>query len=477
MKKLEVGMMFMGLVAVVSAAEPRIQLDLGAGTSIELVFVPAGEFTQGSPDDEPGRATDELQRKTRISHDYYISRTAITRGQWARFVASVRYRTEAENGTSGGYGWDGNALVQKKQFTWRNPGFPQTDGHPVCLVTFPDAEAFCKWIGKNFHRKTTLPTEAQWEYACRAGTSTPWHAPGENAVDLIAWYKGNSGDGTRPADSKNPNAWGLVMGGNVAEWCLDWYAPYDPDAALDPLQKNKNLSDKPRRVLRGGSWLRDAKNTRSAARFRVDPRSRNADIGFRIVCAAEVMEPIVERPLGHASSAPSSEPQTEAPSGIPHHAPSGEFHHDKPKRGFSVLLGLACLLIPLALIILLIRFAVRGRTKASPFVSPVTPPLPRANPSQTIRKVADGFWIKSHVAAGTPILLNYVINGQFMEQTLIYQPGPEGQFVYTGIAPQSINVTGSGNPPPPLEQGPPSLPERNVPQEVDVIPPIFPSAY
>src|SRR5688572_17764924 len=131
------------LAGMAFAADPSLKLDLGGGTTMDLVLVPAGQFTQGSPATEANRATDEIQRNVRISRDYYIGRTAVTRSQWERFVVETRYRTEAETGTSGGYGWDGKALSQRKEFTWKNPGFQQTAEHPVCLVTFPDAQAFC----------------------------------------------------------------------------------------------------------------------------------------------------------------------------------------------------------------------------------------------------------------------------------------------------------------------------------------------
>lgn len=471
MKRLGAGILLLCVSVAVSAAEPRLSLDLGAGTSIDLLYIPAGEFVQGSPPDEAGRGADELQRKVRLTRDFYISRTAITRGQWARFAAETGHRTEAETGKSGGYGWDGKALVQRKEFTWKSPGFQQSDDHPVCLVTFPDAEAFCRWIEKKSRRKTSLPTEAQWEYACRAGSTTPWHS----GTTSDAWHKGNSGNSTHPVDSNTPNPWDLVMGGNVSEWCLDWYGPYEASLQIDPRQGNPNLSDKPRRVLRGGSWLRDAKNTRSAARYRVDPRSRNADIGFRIVCAADVISPIVEMPIGAATS-----PKPEViPSPLEiHENPAPVNLQPAPlKTGISWLLGLPCLLIPIGLVIVLVRFVARGRSSSSPFVSTGVPQPPRPVLTQAIRKVADGFWIHSHDPAGTVIHLLYVIQGQTVKQDLIYQPGPEGQFVYTGIAPESVTITGSGDQPPPLSQRPPPMREREDPRETDTIPPRFPPAY
>lgn len=131
------------------AAEPSLQVDLGTGHSLDLILIRSGGFILGSPVDEIGRGEDETTHPVRLTRDYYFARTAVTRGQWERFIAETGYRTEAEVGTSGGFGWDGNALSQRKEFTWRNPGFTQTGEHPVCLVTYPDAEAFCQWSRKN----------------------------------------------------------------------------------------------------------------------------------------------------------------------------------------------------------------------------------------------------------------------------------------------------------------------------------------
>jgi formylglycine-generating enzyme required for sulfatase activity len=491
------------LSPVLRAADPTLALDLGNGVKLDLVLIPSGGFMQGSPVSEAERGEDEPQRFVHLSKDYYIGKTAVTRTQWERFAAETGYRTEAESGPSGGFGWDGKALVQAKQYTWRSPGFAQDGSHPVTIITYPDAEAFCKWLSQKAGRKITLPTEAQWEYASRGGATTAWHNESDDAAsaDQVAWHKGNAGFATHPVTSAKPNGWGLYIGGNVAEWCQDWYAPYENGPLNDPIQTNQNLSDKPRRVLRGGSWNRDAKNTRSAARFRADARSRNADIGFRVVAAtvaAPVSAPASDAPLLPRSqpSTSSSSPATSSPGTQPNFTPDGPHASDSSQRPTTWVDGLfgfvCCLGLPLALVGGLIYFIVKkvsnsastvpahgGGTTAKAMADALSKPsVMRGMPK--LRIVDDGFWMLLDVLPNTDI--DYLFRpkgGMEARGSVNYQPGPEGHFVYTGTRPESVRVVSAGGVP--MDDvftsgsSPSSFTDNR--RDDDNTPPRYPSAY
>jgi formylglycine-generating enzyme required for sulfatase activity len=395
------------------AAEPTARVNLDAGVYLDLVLVKAGSFRQGSPATESGRGDDETAREVTISRDFYVGKYPVTRGQFARFVAATGYRTEAEKGTSGGSGFDGQGLVQRKAFTWKNPGFDQDDQHPVVIVTYDDAQAFAQWLSGKAGRKVSLPTEAQWEMACRAGSQARFYqGASDDEARTIGWFKQNAGNGTRAVGQKKPNALGLFdMSGNVNEWVLDWYAPSYGDAAVtDPLESRSTLSDKPRRVLRGGSWLRDARNARCAARYRNTPGSRNADNGFRVVASVDA------RPVAAASAAARPVVSGGAVSGG-----TGE--------GWPTWLALLCPVGFFAGTIWLIVTIVRRVLGGSA-------------PGVRTHIGDDGFWIYSpDTSRGRAISYSAVVNG--VEQPgSIASPGSQGEYVYTGARPSSVKVLG-----------------------------------
>lgn len=285
------------LPAKSDAGAEALAVTVGTET-LRFVRIPGGSFSQGSPASDPNHEADELQRNVTIGHAFYLQTTPVTRGQYAAFVAETGYPTEAERGDSGGSGWNGTELVQKKEYTWKSPGFAQTDDHPVVLVTYADAISFTSWASAKSGRTFRLPTEAEYELAARAGTTTAWYG-GDAASEAqeIGWFKSNAGNGTRPVAQKRPNAFGLYdMAGNVYEWCTDVYAPYEARDVTDPEAKAPAAGEPLRRVLRGGSWLKEPKRGRSAARYRNTPGSRNADNGFRVVVVESAPKPVAMAP-------------------------------------------------------------------------------------------------------------------------------------------------------------------------------------
>ncbi|MGB2614610.1 MAG: SUMF1/EgtB/PvdO family nonheme iron enzyme [Phycisphaerae bacterium] len=223
-------------------------------TGIELVFIPVGEFLMGSPASEAQRNDDETQHRVIISRPFYLGKYEVTQGEWQRVMGS-------------------------------NPSnFKGSDRLPVEQVSWDDCQAFLRKAGGGLR----LPTEAEWEYACRAGTTTPFHT-GATISPSEANYNGNYIYGgvakgafrqkTTEVGSFRPNAWGLFdMHGNVWEWCADWYGDYLGGAVTDPMGPASGTG----RVLRGGSWFGRPRGCRSARRFRFSPGYRFSFLGFRV---------------------------------------------------------------------------------------------------------------------------------------------------------------------------------------------------
>ena len=257
---------------------------------IEWADIPAGMFIMGSPESEEERYDDEKQHQVTLGA-FRMSICVITVGQFKTFVDATRYITDAEKGTGQSGGsvilegskWNFKAGVNWKCDVNGNPRPVADYNNPVIHVSWNDANAFAEWMN------CRLPTESEWEYACRAGTSTPFNT-GSSLSALQANYNGNypyteyaKGEyraRTMPVGSFAPNAWGLNdMHGNVMEWCSDWYGDYPDGPQTDP----KGPSTGSDRVYRGGSWAYDARNCRSANRSSNAPGRRGNNMGFRLV--------------------------------------------------------------------------------------------------------------------------------------------------------------------------------------------------
>ncbi|MBR6059322.1 MAG: SUMF1/EgtB/PvdO family nonheme iron enzyme [Victivallales bacterium] len=245
-----------------------VTLALGNGVELKLVKIAAGSFMMGSPLSEEGRFDEEKQHKVTLTKDFWLGRCPVTQGQY-----------EAVMGNNPSY-------------------FKKGGDYPVETVSWHDAMAFCKKVTEQERGagrlpagyEFTLPTEAQWEYACRAGTSTPFSfgstLNGDKA-NCDGNYPYGMGKGkylacTTAVGGYAPNAWGLYdMHGNVWEWCLDWYGAYPDGNATDP----KGPTTGSRRVLRGGSWDDIARRCRSAYRCIIDPSHCDYYVGFRLALA------------------------------------------------------------------------------------------------------------------------------------------------------------------------------------------------
>jgi formylglycine-generating enzyme required for sulfatase activity len=467
------------VLSTVAQSAQSERLDLGGGVTLDLLKIPAGSFEMGSPPAEVGRGPDEEPHPVTISEDFWLGRTPVTRGQFARFVQETGYRTEAEKGSSGGFGFDGTGLVQRKDFTWRNPGFAQTDEHPVVIVTFADAIAFSSWLSRKTGRRVMLPSEAQWEYACRAGTTSRFYSgDGEADADRIAWTKKIAGNATHPVGEKAPNAFGLHdMSGNVYQWCLEPYAAYVPGGGV------QGPMDKPRNVLRGGSWFKDANHARSAARARNTPGSRNADNGFRIVVGAKAPAPVAT-PATIPTEAPPSAPVTPRPAPIeeptPVREPDVTIVRDSGPGCFLPVFIIAFAVA--AVFIVFVFLAIRKSAASRPPLMQ-RPVLQR--PQAPLRVVAprladDGFWFDtSGYSAGDVVTYTYTgRNGMVTEQFLV-DPGAGQQFIYTGIRPSDV-VLGALIARQMEQQAPPIPPSRPSPirrSDDDDRPRRYPPAY
>lgn len=259
--------------------------------------VEPGEFVMGAPQDDPAVQADEQpQHPVRITRPYLIAVQEVTIGQYAEFVKESGH-------TSDGFGFAldraKGKFVRAKENNWKTTGFDLTDDHPVVNVSWDDAVAFCNWLSKQEGVVYRLPTEAEWEFACRAGTKTRYFTGDDEAsmldfanvadlafAEMFGVDRGvEKSDGygfTAPVSSFKPNALGLFdMHGNVWEWCSDYFSPtyFKDSPATDP----QGPVEGEERSVRGGSWAGAPSHARSSDRSGYIPTERNLLIGFRVV--------------------------------------------------------------------------------------------------------------------------------------------------------------------------------------------------
>ncbi len=230
---------------------PAVAFDLPSSANsigMTLLKIPRGQFLMGTPDNTELRGDDERSHSVTITRPFWMSNREVNRAQYASIMELAPPRAAEAS-------------------------------LPITGITWLEAQEFCRRLSEREEAVYRLPTEAEWEYACRAGTSVAWS--GSGLAGDMGWHGGNSGNVLHPTGQKHRNHWGLYdMHGNAAEWCADAYFAVYPMTSNDPY--NRGLEASPR-CVRGGSYSTAVENTRSASRNRADPGEARDDIGFRVV--------------------------------------------------------------------------------------------------------------------------------------------------------------------------------------------------
>ncbi len=238
----------------------ELTLDLGNGVKLELVLVPAGKFMMGSPEKEAKRDSDETRHEVTIRQPFYMGKYLVTQEQFEKVMGANHSKFKGAK-------------------------------NPVNNVAWDDAQDFCRKLSTTSGKTAQLPTEAQWEYACRAGSTTVYcFGDSDDLLADYAWYGDNSKSTAHAVGEKKPNAWGLYdMHGSLLEWCQDWYSEnyYSESPKVDPQGPAKGGS----RVLRGGCWYVSTWDCRSAYRYWGWPGNREGYNGFRVVVPVAAKTP------------------------------------------------------------------------------------------------------------------------------------------------------------------------------------------
>jgi formylglycine-generating enzyme required for sulfatase activity/predicted Ser/Thr protein kinase len=255
----------------------------------KMILIPPGEFLMGSSDEQITSikdaelapsvrstgdskqrlnllSTEQPRHRVVLSKPFRMSATEVTVGQFKKFAAAVGYQSDAEK------------TAEKYDYT--NPGQTVADDSPAAFITWEDTQAYCRWLSAQERATYRLPTEAEWEYACRAGTTTHFsHGDDFNELKKHAWFQTGR---SNPVAMRLANPFGLFdMHGNLVEWCRDYWDPrwYGQSITVDPTGPESGTE----RVVRGGNWLNPALSCRSATRFSFPPGSKHRHYGFRVV--------------------------------------------------------------------------------------------------------------------------------------------------------------------------------------------------
>jgi sulfatase modifying factor 1 len=310
------------LEPVAKKREATGQTQITNSLGMTLRLIPAGSFDMGTaeadadrlkPNDDwffagfvPSRRRAETpQHRVTLTNSFYMAAHEVTVAQFRRFIDATGYKTTADQKELG-FGWRKAVWQVREEYNWKNPGFEQPDNHPVCNVSWDDVVEFCRWLSKKEGATYRLPTEAEWEYACRAGTTTLFSTGDDpsslrgtaNLADAslrreepsvtwaVDWDDGYVA--TAPVGSFAPNAFGLYdMHGNVWEWCEDVYdyGYYERAPAIDPVHRRRNGTH----VFRGGGFDNWPGFVRSADRYSShSPTLRSQWAGFRVVIGGDL---------------------------------------------------------------------------------------------------------------------------------------------------------------------------------------------
>ena len=254
----------------------------------EMVVVPSGSFTMGSPSSEDSRDNEGPHHRVNIGYPLAVGVYEVTRREFSRFVSDTGY-----NAGNSCYVWNSssNKWENRSGISWRNPDYTQADSHPVVCVSGKDAQSYVRWLSEKTDHRYSLLSESEWEYVARAGTTTPFHFGRTISTDQ-ANYNGNYTYGggrkgvyrrkTVSVGSFSPNAWGVHdMHGNVWEWVEDCWNDSYVGAPTDGSEWESGACGY--RVLRGGSWYNAPRFLRSAYRVRNTTESRLSFYGFRVI--------------------------------------------------------------------------------------------------------------------------------------------------------------------------------------------------